>query len=91
MLRFTTFMSECLEVLETSPDAAPTDKRLAAYVRIQRIMEECVTSFSLDDPGNTVSLADERVQHMLKAYEKQLASWKGDLEPGILNGEKPFS
>jgi len=69
-LRFTSFMAECVDVLETSPDAAPTDKRFTAWIRIQRqsftkrssskvvqlinlgIVEQCVMSFSLDDPGS---------------------------------------
>ena len=84
-LRFTSHMSECLDVLESSPDAAPTDRRFAAWVRIQRIIEECVNSFSLDDPESTVSLSDVRNQNLLKGYEKQLAEWRKNLRPGVSN------
>ena len=83
-------MNDCLNVLETSPEAAPTDKRFAAWIRIQHLVEECVISFSLDDPGSTVSLCDDRVQHMLKGYGKQLDDLKKSMKaiPGLFNGEK---
>ena len=84
-LRFTSYMGECLHVLEVSPEAAPTDGRFAAWVRIQRIVEECVNSFSLDDLESTVSLAENRVQPLLRGYEKQMEEWHKTLKPGILN------
>ena len=84
-LRFTSHMAECLDVLETSPDAAPTDRRFAAWVRLQRIVEDCVNSFSLDDPESTVSLDDVRVQGLLKGYEGQFKEWRKNLKPGVMN------
>ena len=81
-------MNECLHALETSPDAAPTDKRFAAWIRIQRVVEECAIVFSLDDPGSTVSLSDERVQQMLKGFEAQMQDLMKSMKatPGVLNG-----
>lgn len=75
-LRYSSWMADCSEVLRTSPDAAPTDKRFVAWVQLQRLVEECGTNFALDSPDNTVSLADERTQLMLQNYEKQLEAWK---------------
>lgn len=75
-LRYSSWMANCSEVLKTSPDAAPTDKRFVAWVQLQRIVEECGTNFALDSPDNTVSLADERAQLMLQSYEKQLEAWR---------------
>ncbi len=75
-LRYSSWMADCCAVLETSPDAAPTDKRFVAWVQLQRIVEECGTNFALDSPDDTVSLADERAQLMLKSYEKQMEAWR---------------
>lgn len=75
-LRWSSWMADCSEVLRTSPDAAPTDKRFVAWVQLQRIVEECGTNFALDSPDDTVSLADERAQLMLQNYEKQLEAWR---------------
>ena len=75
-LRYSSWMADCSEALRTSPDAAPTDKRFVAWVQLQRLVEECGTSFALDSPDNTVSLADERTQLMLQSYEKQMGAWR---------------
>lgn len=75
-LRWSSWMAECSVVLRTSPDAAPTDKRFVAWVQLQRLVEECGTSFALDSPDDTVSLTDERAQLMLQSYEKQLDVWR---------------
>ena len=82
-------MDECLNFLETSPEAAPNDKRFVAWIRIQRLVEEVAMTFSLDDPGNTASLCDTRVQQMLKGFEKQLDDLMKSMKaaPGVLNGE----
>ena len=81
-------MNDCLHALENSPDAAPTDKRFAAWIRIQRVVEECCIEFSLDDPGSTASLNDARIQRMLRGYEGQLQSLMTSMKatPGVLNG-----
>lgn len=75
-MRYSSWMADCSEVLRTSPDAAPTDKRFVAWVQLQRLVEECGTNFALDSPDDTVSLADERAQLMLQSYEKQLEAWR---------------
>lgn len=75
MLRFTNWMAECVEALKTSPNAAPTDKVLVAWVEMQRVVEDCAMSFGLDS-DDMVSLADELTQLKLKATEKQLDVWR---------------
>lgn len=75
-LRYSSWMADCSEVLRTSPDAAPTDKRFVAWIQLQRLVEECGTNFALDSPDDTVSLADEHAQLMLQSYEKQLEAWR---------------
>lgn len=75
-LRYSSWMADCSELLRTSPDAAPTDKRFVAWVQLQRLAGECGANFALDSPEITASLADERTQIMLQSYEKQLEAWK---------------
>ena len=89
MLRFTNWMAECVDFLETSPEAAPTDKRFIAWVKLQHIVEDCATALGLDNADETLSLDDERAQLMLKGAEKQLAAWKTQVtsDPGTLNGK----
>ena len=91
-LRFTHWMAESLDVLEKSPDAAPSDKRFTAWVRMQRIVEECGTAMALDDPSERdVSLAEERVQAVLRACERRLSDWrKSDIvDKEVMNRNDP--
>ena len=77
MLRFSSWMAECVECLENSEAAAPTDKRFVAWVKMQRIVEEYGSALALDDPSESnVTLADQRVQATLSACEKQLDAWR---------------
>ena len=79
MLRFSSWMTEALEVLEKSPYAVPTDKRFVAWVKLQHVVEECGSAMALDDPYDTsISLADKHVQAKLQGCEKQLDAWKAN-------------
>ncbi|CZR50961.1 related to cercosporin resistance protein [Phialocephala subalpina] len=81
LIRWAPFMEECVEVLENSPDAAPTDKTLCQWVRSQHIAEEVGTRFSMDDPAANVSIADQSVQYALKGFENDLEKWSKNIPP----------
>jgi hypothetical protein len=76
LLRWSAYNDECLELLDTAPDALPSDKWLCHLVRIQHIAEEVGFQFSMDDPASVVSLTDAKTQYHLKAFEKQLEDWQ---------------
>lgn len=86
LLRYTMFMSECVEVLESSPEAAPSDKVLCQWVKLQKIAEEIGIGFAFDDPNATVSIDDARVQFSLKGFARQLEEWKLKCPPEALHG-----
>lgn len=86
LLRYTMFMGECIEVLENSPDAAPSDKVLCQWVKLQKIAEEIGISFAFDDPNANVSIDDARVQFSLKGFARQLEEWKLRCPPEALHG-----
>lgn len=75
LIRWSPYMAESVEVLESSPDAAPTDKFLCQWVRNQRIAEEIGVQFQMDDPCATVNIADPKVQYSLKGFERDLEHW----------------
>lgn len=79
LLTWSSFMRESVEILETSEDAAPSDKYLCQLVRANRLGEEIMTQFSLDDPVMSVNLSDVRTQLTLKGFEKQLEKMKRDV------------
>jgi hypothetical protein len=87
MLRYTVWVTECVEFLDAAPDSVPSDKLLIGWVRLLSISEEASTSLSFDDPGNMPSLAEPRIQHILRSFEKRLDSWATRQESGGINGE----
>ena len=76
LLRWSAYNDECLELLETAPDALPSDKWLCHLVRIQHIAEDVGFQFSMDDPASVISLTDTKTQYHLKAFERQLEEWR---------------
>lgn len=76
LLRWSAYNDECLELLDTAPDALPSDKWLCHLVRIQHIAEDVGFQFSMDDPASVISLTDKKTQYHLKAFERQLEEWQ---------------
>ncbi|TKA79022.1 hypothetical protein B0A55_03160 [Friedmanniomyces simplex] len=75
MLRVSSYVRECVDYLDRSPDALPSDRTLVRWARLIMIAEEVSVSFSYDDPGGIASLAELRTQLMLRDFEKRLTSW----------------
>ena len=88
LIRWSPYAEECLEILSTSPDAAPTDKWLCLLVHGQHITEDIGFEFSMDDPASQLSLTDHKTQYHLKAFERHLAEWEGSATPDML--KKPI-
>jgi hypothetical protein len=83
MLLFNNWMGECFEKLVSSPKIL--DKRLAACVTLQRILDEASTLFGFDDPSTNISLTESRVQVIMKGFEKRMEEWMANAEPGVMN------
>jgi hypothetical protein len=76
LLRWQPYMDECLEMLENSPDAYPSDKTLCQWIKLQHIAEEVSFQFSMDDPTGSVALSDTKTQYALKGFKGQLDDWR---------------
>ncbi|KAL7946699.1 hypothetical protein V8C42DRAFT_293674 [Trichoderma barbatum] len=84
LIRWTPFMTECLEILETSPDAAPTDKYFCHLVWTHRLAEEVGSQFSLDDPSTMVNITDARTQYALRALERDLDKYIASIPKNLM-------
>lgn len=73
LFRFTDYMRECLEYLESAEDALPSDKLLCQHVRLAHIAEDIAVQFALDDPAVSLSISDGKVTYGIKHFEKDLA------------------
>ncbi|KAK1768430.1 putative fungal-specific transcription protein [Phialemonium atrogriseum] len=84
LVRWSSFMAECMDVLESSPDAAPTDKYLCHLVWCHKLAEDVGIQFSMDDPSTAVSIADARTQYALRAFERELDRYRKSIPDDML-------
>ncbi|CAK4031242.1 hypothetical protein AC578_442 [Lecanosticta acicola] len=75
MLRVSSYIRECVDLIERTPNTIPTDSTLVAWARLTFLGEEIADSFCYADPGNIASITELRAQMMLKDYEKRLSTW----------------
>ncbi|KIX08061.1 uncharacterized protein Z518_02716 [Rhinocladiella mackenziei CBS 650.93] len=88
LVRWSPYAEECIDILNSSPDALPSDKWLCHLVRGQHIAEDVGLEFSMDDPASLLTLADPKTQYHLKAFERQLKEWHDAATKEML--KKPF-
>lgn len=72
-------MKECVDILETSPEASPSDKMFCQHIKIQHICEEIGVQFLMDDNTATVSITDPKVTYTLNVLENDLKAWKDSI------------
>lgn len=91
LLRWTNYMSQCVQLLENSPEAVPSDRMLAQHIKVQHICEEINTSFALDDPEATsISITDPKVAYTLNILESQLRDWEAQIPSDLRKPELMF-
>ncbi|EED19070.1 C6 transcription factor (War1), putative [Talaromyces stipitatus ATCC 10500] len=79
LCRWHPYMDECIEILQTSPEAQPSDRNLIYWAKLTRIAEEIGFQFSMDDPSSSLSMSDTKVQYALKGFERQLDEWRREI------------
>ncbi|KAI5466451.1 hypothetical protein BGZ63DRAFT_480963 [Mariannaea sp. PMI_226] len=84
LVRWTSFMAECVKILETSPDAAPTDAYFCHLVWTHRLAEEVGIQFVHDDPSVSISINDARTQYALKALERDLDKYRASIPEDLM-------
>jgi hypothetical protein len=66
-------MKECLDSLESSDGALPSDKMLCQHVHHARILEDIAVQFAMDDPAINLTMSDGKVTYGIKHHEQALA------------------
>jgi hypothetical protein len=74
LLRWTNYMAESVRILETSPEALPSDRLLCQQVKMAHIGEKISVEFCMDDPSVEVAISDPKVIYALKIFENELNS-----------------
>lgn len=75
LVRWQSFMTECMDILESSPQAAPTDRYLCHLVWTHRLAEEVGIQFSMDDPSVFINITEQKVQYALRGFERDLSKY----------------
>ncbi|KAI9931815.1 hypothetical protein MW887_010394 [Aspergillus wentii] len=83
MLMFNDWMRECVKHLERSP--IPVDRHMAAWFELQKITDEAMASFGLDDTSSTAPLTESRVQAVLRWFDNRMQSWKNNIPTEMFN------
>ncbi|KAL2068025.1 hypothetical protein VTL71DRAFT_16123 [Oculimacula yallundae] len=83
MLRYTTWIGECLGTLSSNPNASQMDKYLVSWVKLMKITEEIGLALGFDDVNNTASLSESRNQIAISGFQKTLQSWKSLAGPDV--------
>lgn len=87
MFPFTEYVEQCLEALEASPRAIPTDALLTAWGRLQRIIDISAAALGLRSHDNAVNVSDAGTQLTLQNCTKQLQDWKKNVPLSAINGK----
>jgi hypothetical protein len=80
-------MDECLEVLQTSPAALPSDKVLCRHIRLQHITEEFAMQFSAGETSSLDKARAIQIQGTHRAFKRQLNEWRKDVADGCWDGK----
>lgn len=81
LVRWTPYMDECIEILEKSSDALPSDKVMIHWAKLVHIIEDIHQQFCPDDTGSIVAFSEPKVQYTLKVFEKQLEQLRRERGP----------
>jgi len=79
-------MADSVRILESSPEALPSDKLLCQQVKMAHIGEKISVEFCMDDPSVEVAISDPKVIYALKIFENELSQLReenmtiGDLD-----------
>lgn len=74
LVRWSPYMDEWLDALESSQDALESDKTLCQWVRLQRLADELGSNLSLDYVCH-MDLSDPKIGCALKRFERHLNDW----------------
>ncbi|PHH64158.1 hypothetical protein CDD81_4905 [Ophiocordyceps australis] len=85
LIRWSAFMTESLELLATSPDAAPTDKYLCHFVEANRMGEAIGLHLSMDDGDVVADINESRTQFTLRGLEHDLEKCRAAVTPQLMH------
>ncbi|KAL9038160.1 MAG: hypothetical protein Q9180_003300 [Flavoplaca navasiana] len=90
LIRWSAHMDDCLDVLETSPEALPSDLVLIEWVRLQRLADDVGNQISLDE-SSSFGISDVKTQYALKGFERQMKDWEKQASKQVTSASLNFN
>ncbi|RAK90942.1 C6 transcription factor [Aspergillus costaricaensis CBS 115574] len=81
LVRWMPYMDECVEILEKSPEALPSDKGMIQWAKLAHILEDIAVQFTSDDAPTVSSFSDPKFLYTLRVLERQLDQWRRETPP----------
>jgi len=78
-------MEESLSLLQKSP--LLDDKRVVAWIKLQRIIDEGMSAFGFDDASTSFRLSELRLQVILRIFERRMEDWLKSCPPEVLTSK----
>lgn len=87
MVRWQPYMDECFEILETHPDALPSDKDLLSWAKLGYIMEEASLTVPSEELISIKSFSESKLRYTMKGLENKLNQWKREIPEEKITGK----
>ncbi|KAM5344364.1 hypothetical protein ACJ41O_012901 [Fusarium nematophilum] len=84
VLRYGSWVKDCIDILDPPSIAHIGDRRLAAWIRLQRLAEESLAMVGLDE-GSSINYSDPRTHLILKGGVERVKEWRRTLPEDIMN------
>ncbi|ORY13158.1 hypothetical protein BCR34DRAFT_481476 [Clohesyomyces aquaticus] len=82
ILIYNSWMEECMSLMQQSP--LLDDRRVVAWVKLQRIADEAMTAFGFDDASTSFSLSELRLQVILRVFERRMQDWQKSIPSEVM-------
>lgn len=86
VLRYGSWVEDCLHVLDSVPNPSPNDQMLVAWCRLHRLAEESLTIVGLEEKPH-IDISDTRNRFIIERCIEQVTRWKQSTPPLLVNGE----
>ena len=87
LYRWNSYIDESVNTLESSPDAAPSDRVLCQWVKRQHLVEEVMEKFHTDELTDAASASDPIIHNIVKSFEEKLNSWRKNIPEEVVSCE----
>lgn len=86
-LHYGTWVQECINILDSPASTHIGDRRLAAWIRLQRLTEESLSIAKARPNRNSFDHSDQRDHFVLQNCLERLKDWRRNTPENIMTGK----